>query len=165
LRALRREHAKAIKDRDVPGLHDVLIALDEIARERGVGPTWSVHTAEGARLALTARPRDEHLVRPENLAELDKDSRALLGQFNTFAKARSWSTTTTAAHERTLRLLLTHLGPHAPLRQHFAAPRLLGFLRDRGLLAAPPPMTDTSAAATRSSPSCPRPSSMPRSSG
>ncbi|WP_251073226.1 hypothetical protein [Streptomyces sp. ISL-43] len=41
-----------------------------MAAERGVGATWLEHTGEGVRLALASRPPDEHLVRPESLADL-----------------------------------------------------------------------------------------------
>ncbi|MFB9388297.1 hypothetical protein ACFPM3_06775 [Streptomyces coeruleoprunus] len=69
-RTFTREHGRRIAERAIDGLPTVLNELKHLAVERGTGPTWMVHTGGGARLALASRPPDEHLVRPEALADL-----------------------------------------------------------------------------------------------
>ncbi len=59
-----------IHDRDIPDAPRAFAALQEIARERGVGAYWLIRTRPVMRLALAAREPDDHRVRPETLRDL-----------------------------------------------------------------------------------------------
>ncbi|MER5669458.1 hypothetical protein [Streptomyces mirabilis] len=69
-RTFTRAHGKRIRGRTIPDFPEVQAVLQEMAAERRVGQTWHFHTEEGARLALAARPPDERMVHPEELADL-----------------------------------------------------------------------------------------------
>lgn len=64
------EHAQRIRGRQIPDLPKLIDELRAMATERGVGTTWIFQTTAMARLALSSRNPDEHLVRPETLPDL-----------------------------------------------------------------------------------------------
>ncbi|MCL3999153.1 hypothetical protein M4438_37670, partial [Streptomyces lavenduligriseus] len=59
-----------IHDRDIPDAPLAFAALEEMARERGVGTYWLFRTRPLLRLALAAREPGEHQVRPEAVRDL-----------------------------------------------------------------------------------------------